>query len=129
MTSTFRTAGCGPACPVVWEGIGRETPGRPYPDCYRPLRKPFPHSVSVFITFLICGFLHDLLYMIPMWLRDGSMPLPFMACWSSTIAICILVTAPLGICFHGIRPLARVPIHVGFLAATFSLAIYVERVT
>ena len=25
------TAGCGPACPVVWEGRGREA--SPYPDC------------------------------------------------------------------------------------------------
>src|SRR5690606_15557103 len=23
LTSTFRTAGCGPACPVVWEGSSR----------------------------------------------------------------------------------------------------------
>jgi len=28
--STHRTAGCGPACPVVWEGRGREA--SPYPD-------------------------------------------------------------------------------------------------
>jgi len=32
VTSIFRTAGCGPACPVVWEGIGRANSGRPYPD-------------------------------------------------------------------------------------------------
>ena len=31
MTSTFRTAGCGSACPVVWEGTGRETPAAPIP--------------------------------------------------------------------------------------------------
>ncbi len=31
VTSTLRTAGCGPACPVVWEGMPG-FPGRPYPD-------------------------------------------------------------------------------------------------
>ena len=30
-SSTRRTAGCGPACPVVWEGRSREA--SPYPDC------------------------------------------------------------------------------------------------
>jgi hypothetical protein len=30
LTSTFRTAGCGPACPVVWEGVAGIT-GYPYP--------------------------------------------------------------------------------------------------
>src|SRR5713101_5676957 len=34
---TRRTAGCGPACPVVWEGRSREAP--PYP--YQP--KLFSH--------------------------------------------------------------------------------------
>ena len=39
VTSTLRTAGCGPARPVVWEGPGgRETPVRqPLPDV-RPAR-------------------------------------------------------------------------------------------
>ena len=33
MTSTLRTAGCGPACPVVWEGAGGESfSAALYPD-------------------------------------------------------------------------------------------------
>ena len=35
MTSTFRTAVYGPVRTVVWEGTGRATPGRPYPDSSR----------------------------------------------------------------------------------------------
>src|SRR2546422_2886326 len=31
LTSTFRTAGCGPACPVVWEGSGGDYPPPPIP--------------------------------------------------------------------------------------------------
>src|SRR5450759_3347216 len=32
VTSTVRTAGCGPACPVVWEGSGGTFASAPYPD-------------------------------------------------------------------------------------------------
>jgi len=32
LTSTHRTAGCGPACPVVWEGSRRAFSPTPYPD-------------------------------------------------------------------------------------------------
>ena len=33
--SSYGTAGCGPACPVVWEGRGREA--SPYPDFGYPV--------------------------------------------------------------------------------------------
>ena len=36
MTSTDRTAGCGPACPVVWQGNGGSTPAVPYADVRPP---------------------------------------------------------------------------------------------
>ncbi len=36
VTSTFRTAGCGPARPVVWEGSSENQPATPYPDSARP---------------------------------------------------------------------------------------------
>ncbi|MFO0647579.1 MAG: group II intron maturase-specific domain-containing protein [Polyangiales bacterium] len=32
VTSTLRTAGCGAACPVVWQGSAWDRPGRPYAD-------------------------------------------------------------------------------------------------
>ena len=39
LTSTTSTARCGPACRVVWEGLG-QLAGRPYPDCrYRQQRE------------------------------------------------------------------------------------------
>src|SRR5690242_20717948 len=31
LTSTVRTAGCGPACPVVWEGTDGTIPSAPIP--------------------------------------------------------------------------------------------------
>jgi hypothetical protein len=31
VTSTFRTAGCGPACPVVWQGTAGQLPAAPMP--------------------------------------------------------------------------------------------------
>ena len=44
------TAGCGPACPVVWEGWSREAP--PYPDCAEHVRQlegesPFHNLMEV----------------------------------------------------------------------------------
>ena len=42
MTSTFQTAGCGPARPVVWQGTGGVKPAGPYAD---PRRREAPrHS-------------------------------------------------------------------------------------
>ena len=47
-TSTFGTAGCGPACPVVWEGKGRDRRLSPIPIAWAP--KPLtPHPVQVIL--------------------------------------------------------------------------------
>src|SRR5437763_15731932 len=40
-----RTAVCGPACTVVWEGEGREAP--PYPDRGRPRAGSADHFASI----------------------------------------------------------------------------------
>jgi Group II intron, maturase-specific domain len=40
VTSTFRTAGCGPACPVVWEGSGGAIPATPIPISRIPRTTP-----------------------------------------------------------------------------------------
>ena len=91
--------------------------------CYRPLRKRCSHFASIFLTFLVCGGLHDLLYLIPMWLRDGSIQMPSVACWFAIIALFIIGTSLIGIRFGSIAPWVRVPIHFGYLATTFSLII------
>jgi len=39
VTSTLRTAGCGPARPVVWEGPDGANPVSPYPIA----STPYPH--------------------------------------------------------------------------------------
>jgi len=48
LTSTSRTAGCGPACPVVWEGRAGDC--SPYPD--RPSSRPL----------MCCRFAPDLVW-------------------------------------------------------------------
>ena len=45
LTSTRRTAGCGPACPVVWEGPDGEKPVSPYPIVVCAGRRPEPGGV------------------------------------------------------------------------------------
>jgi hypothetical protein len=50
---TRRTAGCGPACPVVWEGRSREA--SPYPECAEHVRQlegesPFHNLMEVIVS-------------------------------------------------------------------------------
>lgn len=94
--------------------------------CYQPLRKVFPHSISVLFTFLACGFfLHDILYLVPMVLAgEESLPIPFVTCWFLLIGIGVAVTETLRVNFSRVRPSYRVPIHLGFLATTFALTYY-----
>ncbi|MBT8314774.1 MAG: hypothetical protein KJP26_09985, partial [Maribacter sp.] len=39
--------------------------------CYAPLRNIFLNWISLIITFLVCGLLHDILYLVPMIFVDG----------------------------------------------------------
>lgn len=42
--------------------------------CYRPLRKKLPRSASVFLTFFICGLIHDLPFALAAYLKNGTAP-------------------------------------------------------
>ena len=96
--------------------------------CYQPLRRVFPHPLAMLITFLLCGFLlHDILYLVPMLLSKApSLPIPFMSCWFLIIGIGVALSEGLRIHFRGVRPLLRVPLHLGFLVFTFSLTFYIS---
>jgi len=59
MTSTTRTARCGPACRVVWEGSVRKT-DRPYPDWWarrdlNPGPKDYAYHYGFRRPFRVCG--------------------------------------------------------------------------
>ena len=95
--------------------------------CYRPLRSFFSHSLALIITFLICGFLHDILYLIPMAIMDGGkIPLPFVTSWFLFISIGILISEYARIDFKNIRPEIRLVIHLAFLAITFASTVFLS---
>lgn len=88
--------------------------------CYKPLRKLFPDGLSLLITFLICGMLHDLIYILPMMLQsNGSVPIPFVTTWFVLIAFGLLISDYFHIHFRGITPKVRPVLHLGFLGSTF----------
>lgn len=92
--------------------------------CYRPLRNLFSHSIALLLTFLICGFSHDILYLVPMIIMDGGkIPLPFVTTWFSFISVGIIFTQHFQINFkNGIQQI-RPFIHMGFLAITFAATV------
>ena len=95
--------------------------------CYRPLRSLIPHSLALIITFLICGFFHDLLYLVPMAIMDdGKIPLPFVTTWFLFISIGVIISEYFQIDFKNIRPEIRPIIHMGFLTVTFASTIFLS---
>jgi len=95
--------------------------------CYKPLRNILPHWISLIITFLICGFLHDILYIIPMTIADGiGFIFPFISVWFLVIATGILITEFLQIDFRKTNIAIRPILHLGYLLGTFCLTRYLD---
>lgn len=95
--------------------------------CYRPLRTLLPHGTALLVTFLICGFCHDALYLIPMAIADGGkIPLPFVTVWFLFIAIGILGADFAQADFTKIRVGVRPVIHLAFLALTFAATVFLS---
>lgn len=88
--------------------------------CYKPLRSLLPDGLSLLITFIICGILHDVIYIIPMMIQNnGNIPIPFVTVWFVLIGVGILITDYFRISFKRIRPKVRPLLHLGFLGSTF----------
>lgn len=95
--------------------------------CYKPLRKLFSDGLSLLITFLICGMLHDLIYILPMLLQaNGSVPIPFVTIWFVLIAFGLLISDYFRLHFKGIAPKFRPLLHIGFLGSTFYATLCVD---
>ncbi|NNL16153.1 MAG: hypothetical protein HKO81_05885 [Flavobacteriaceae bacterium] len=94
---------------------------------YKPMRNIFPHWISFIITFVICGLLHDILYIVPLAMLDGlSFVLPFISVWFLIIASGILMTEFLQIDFRKTNKAIRPILHLGYLLATFCLTRYID---
>lgn len=95
--------------------------------CYKPIRKLLPNWVSLIITFIVCGFLHDIFYLAPMMIMNGGeFVLPFLTTWFFIISIGILMADYLKIRFDKINIIFRPIFHSGFLAITFYLTRYID---
>ena len=95
--------------------------------CYKPIRNVFPHCISSIVTFLICGLLHDLIYIIPMLMMNGSgFIFPFITVWFLIISIGILIAEFRKIDFRKNKKNVRPIIHFSYLIGTFCLTRYFD---
>lgn len=94
--------------------------------CYKPLKKNLPAWVALIITFLISGLLHDIIYIIPMMLKEVEFVFPFITVWFFIISIGILLTEFLQINFNKINVIFRPIFHLGYLIVTFILTRYID---
>lgn len=95
--------------------------------CYQPLRRLLPHSVSLLLTFAVCGLAHDVLWISIVLLQGMPFPLPFVTCWFAVMAVGILAAEGLRLDFKAWSPLLRVPVHAGFLGLSFYLTRVLTR--
>jgi len=94
--------------------------------CYKPIRTIFPYWVALIITFLISGLFHDIIYIIPMMMKDVKFVFPFITVWFFIISIGILVTGYLQIDFNRTSLMFRPIFHIGYLIVTFILTRYID---
>lgn len=88
--------------------------------CYKPMWKILPHWTSMIITFLICGLLHDIIYIAPMLIMNGGeFIFPFITIWFFIIAIGVLLSELFQNDFKNTRNNLRPIFHFGYLLGTF----------
>jgi hypothetical protein len=94
---------------------------------YKPMRNLFPHWISLIVTFLICGLLHDLIYVIPMLMMNGSgFIFPFITVWFLIISIGIVIAELIQIDFRKTNRKVRPIFHLSYLVGTFCLTRYFD---
>ena len=93
--------------------------------CYEPIKKYFPAWVALITTFIVSGLAHDIIYIIPMMMKEVKFVFPFITVWFFIISIGILLTEYL----HGnfkTNSMFRPIIHLGYLVGTFILTRYID---
>lgn len=95
--------------------------------CYKPTRNVFPHWISYIVTFVVCGLLHDLIYLIPiMIMNGGGFIFPFITVWFLVISIGVLITEHLQIDFKKFDKKIRPIFHLSYLVSTFCLTRFID---
>ena len=94
--------------------------------CYKPLKTVFPAWVALVITFLISGLFHDIIYIVPMMMKNVQFVFPFITVWFILISLGIILSEYLQLNFNKINLTDRPIFHLGYLVVTFILTRYID---
>lgn len=94
--------------------------------CYKPVKTIFPHWAALIITFLISGLFHDVIYILPMMMKEVKFVFPFITVWFFIISIGILLTEYLHTDLKKTNLMFRPIFHLGYLVGTFILTRYID---
>jgi MBOAT, membrane-bound O-acyltransferase family len=92
--------------------------------CYHPLHKKLPRSLSVFLTFLICGFIHDLPFAIAAYVTNGKLPFFTITTFFILIGSLVVITEKVKFQFTSVPIRLRWLIHITFLLLCYQAALY-----
>ena len=94
--------------------------------CYKPVKTIFPHWAALIIAFLISGLFHDVIYILPMMMKEVKFVFPFITVWFFIISIGILLTEYLHIDLKKTNLMFRPIFHLSYLVGTFILTRYID---
>jgi hypothetical protein len=95
--------------------------------CYRPLRSVVPRPLAAWLTFLVCGFVHDLPFAAGALLgRDRGVSFTLTVFFGLTGGL-VFVTERLRIRFGGLPVAARWGAHSLALFACYEAALFLTR--
>lgn len=94
---------------------------------YKPTQQLLPQSIALMLTFLVSGFLHDILYIFPMVIINGvKFIFPFISVWFLIIALGILMTDFLKVNFKTVSTTTRIAFHIIYLVSAFCVTRYID---
>ena len=91
---------------------------------YRPLRKHLPRPISVWLTFVVCGLVHDLPFAIAAYLKNGSSPLFTITTFFTLIGSLVVITEKVGFQFAKIPIVLRWVLHTSVILIFYRAALY-----
>ncbi|WP_147439148.1 MBOAT family O-acyltransferase [Faecalibacter macacae] len=94
--------------------------------CYKPIKTIFPAWVALIATFIVSGLAHDIIYIIPMMIKEIKFVFPFITVWFFIISIGILLSEYLQINFRKTNLKFRPIFHLSYLIITFILTRFID---
>jgi len=90
---------------------------------FSPLKKWFPTSIALIITFIISGAIHDLAV-----LAVTQKPSILITYWFFLMGICVAVSDQLGISYRGLSRLGRALVNITYISICFIIALVLKTV-